>query len=68
MPIYVVKTGSETLRVRQEEFGCTVWSRDKYAEGDETTLESISLPSLITEAAVSSHELSIPKTSIFDPT
>ena len=39
MPIYVVKTGSETLRVRQEEFGCTVWSRDKYAEGDETTLE-----------------------------
>jgi len=39
MPIYVIKTGGETLRVRQEDFGCTVWSRDKYAEGDETTLD-----------------------------
>lgn len=39
MPIYVVKTGNETLRIRQEEFGCTVWSKDKFAEGDETTLD-----------------------------
>ena len=39
MPIYVVKTGKETLRIREEEFGCTIWSRDKYAEGDETTLD-----------------------------
>ncbi len=39
MPIYVIKTGDETLRVREEEFGCTIWSRDKYAEGDETSLD-----------------------------
>ena len=39
MAIYVVKTGSETLRVREEDFGCTIWSRDKYAEGDESTLD-----------------------------
>ncbi|MBU7045499.1 MAG: hypothetical protein HXS54_03605 [Theionarchaea archaeon] len=39
MTIYVVKTGSETLRVREEDFGCTIWSRDKYAEGDASTLD-----------------------------
>lgn len=39
MPIYVIKTGNETLRVREEEFGCTIWSRDKYAEGDKTALD-----------------------------
>ena len=27
------------MRVREEEFECTVWSKDKYAEGDETTLD-----------------------------
>lgn len=39
MAIYIVKTGGETLRVREEEFGCTIWSKDKYAEGDKTTLD-----------------------------
>lgn len=39
MGIIVLKTGDETLRVREEDFGCTIWSRDKYAEGDETTFD-----------------------------
>jgi hypothetical protein len=39
MSIVIVKTGDETLRVREEEFGCTVWSKDKYAEGNKSTFD-----------------------------
>ncbi len=39
MTIYTVKTGNEILRVREEEFGCTIWSKDIYAEGDEIALD-----------------------------
>lgn len=39
MSIVVIKTGDETLRVREEEFGCTIWSKDKYAEGNKSTFD-----------------------------
>lgn len=39
MTIYIVRTGAEVLRVREEEFGCTIWSKDIYAEGDGITLD-----------------------------
>ncbi|MBT9140839.1 MAG: hypothetical protein DDT30_01423 [Dehalococcoidia bacterium] len=39
MGILSLKTGDRVLRVREEDFGCAIFSNNRYAEGDKMTFE-----------------------------
>ncbi|AZR74543.1 hypothetical protein BBF96_14800 [Anoxybacter fermentans] len=36
MGILVLKTNGDILRIRKESFGCVIFNRDRYVEGNET--------------------------------